>query len=504
MLKRLIAVLLTLAILLMCFAGCKKNASPADAGEVWVDSDGIGFGYFWYDGIELAHGNSAEVYISLQKQIASTIHQQDQALSIQEIYYYIIPCELFEKDEKTFESFMGFQKADLAAMFPCTSLIFEDSGPMVAETIKTPNNEAALIPTTSTEFDFLSFLQRVGLGCCVILIGATISVATGGTFTCAMMSIAREAMVEGLISGGVASISAAVNNANNEQKNIATAFLDGFSIGFLSGSISGAVCSILWHPSCFIKDTPVATPEGNMPIQSINVGDYVLSQNIYTNTVESKRVLNTFVNETYELIYITTANGERITCTPSHPFYVPSIGWRSANQLRTGDCLIKASGETETVCHVERTQLQNPILVYNLEVEGNHNYYVGDGEILVHNTCEVGQFDSYGNLSNQAVKGDGIEAHHVPSKQFMQQFGVSERDALAINIKHSTHAQTFTYGFSVEKNKWYLSLSPGAALEVDLSNLRAICAKEGTLDSMLPILQSYKDECYKRFPHLFN
>ena len=86
----------------------------------------------------------------------------------------------------------------------------------------------------------------------------------------------------------------------------------------------------------------------------------------------------------------------------------------------------------------------------------------------------------------------------------MAQYGISERDALALNIKHSTHTQTFTYSFLGERKEWYLSLSPEEALRVDLSNLRAIFAKEGTLETMEPILKEYAEACRRKFPQLFS
>ena len=36
----------------------------------------------------------------------------------------------------------------------------------------------------------------------------------------------------------------------------------------------------------------------------------------------------------------------------------------------------------------ERRILERKIKVYNFEVEGNHNYFVGDG-VLVHNSCKI-------------------------------------------------------------------------------------------------------------------
>ena len=495
-------------IIAMLFAtiGCNFGDTIIEEQKLSLSTakDQVRYGYLYYDGLSLVSGDSSDVYIALQMQIENIIQQQNRTAIIKEIFFYSIPCELFETDEENFESFMGFRRADLMAMFgPCSTLIFGDTGPVVAPTLSAPIQKVAFTQTEPNEFDFANFIKKMALGCCIMVVGATISIATGGTFTCALLSIAREAAVEGIISGSISAFSVATSDINNGE-NIATAFLNGFSTGFLAGSVSGSICSIIWHPSCFEKDTLVATPSGSYPIQDTVVGDYVLSKNLNTGAIESKRVLNIFVNETDELVHITTSNGERINCTPSHPFFVSSVGWIPANELHNSDSLINFEGEIVTVCNVEQEILQEPILVYNIEVEQNHNYFVGETPVLVHNKCVVGQYDSYGNLVKDSVKGDGIEAHHMPSKQFMAKYGISERDALALNIKHSTHTQTFTYSFLGERNEWYLSLSPEEALRVDLSNLRAIFAKEGTLETMEPILKEYAEACRRKFPQLFS
>lgn len=45
------------------------------------------------------------------------------------------------------------------------------------------------------------------------------------------------------------------------------------------------------------------------------------------------------------------------------------------------------SGETSTVDAVEKVQLNEPIKVYNFEVEDYHTYYVSEQQVLVHNMC---------------------------------------------------------------------------------------------------------------------
>ena len=81
-------------------------------------------------------------------------------------------------------------------------------------------------------------------------------------------------------------------------------------------------------------------------------------------------------------------NGEEIVCTPGHKFYAPEKGWTSAIELRAGDQLQLVNGEYVTVEKVQHELLEEPVKVYNFEVEDFHTYYVGtDVQVLVHNMC---------------------------------------------------------------------------------------------------------------------
>ena len=101
-----------------------------------------------------------------------------------------------------------------------------------------------------------------------------------------------------------------------------------------------------------------------------------------------KEVVQTFRNETEEWVHV-KVNGEEITCTPMHPFYVPKKGWTSAVDLRAGDILVMLNGEYVVVEQVQHELLESPETTYNFEVEDYHTYYVGRSTTLVHNKCQV-------------------------------------------------------------------------------------------------------------------
>ena len=130
----------------------------------------------------------------------------------------------------------------------------------------------------------------------------------------------------------------------------------------------------------------MAAQDGNIPIEEIAAGDYVWAWDEETGDVALKQVVETYVNETEELIHL-SVNGEKITCTPGHPFYSPVKGWTEAVRLRAGDILVLVNGEYVVVEWVQHELLETPVKVYNFQVEDFHTYYVSPSGVLVHNKC---------------------------------------------------------------------------------------------------------------------
>lgn len=139
-------------------------------------------------------------------------------------------------------------------------------------------------------------------------------------------------------------------------------------------------------PDCFVAGTTVTTSEGEKPIEKVQAGDYVWASDPETGEVGLKQVVKTFVNETTHVTKI-TVNGEEITSTQTHPFWVPQKGWTDAIQLRAGDRLQLLNGEYVIIEQVQHEILEAPVTVYNFEVEGFHTYFVGETSVLVHNEC---------------------------------------------------------------------------------------------------------------------
>jgi hypothetical protein len=125
-----------------------------------------------------------------------------------------------------------------------------------------------------------------------------------------------------------------------------------------------------------------------VPIETIKAGDLVWAENPDARARELKHVVQTFINQTNEFVHI-SVDGQNITTTPEHPFWVSQKRWTKAAELKAGDKLVLQNGQIVTVEWVQHELLENSVTVYNFEVEDFHTYYVTDSAILVHNACNM-------------------------------------------------------------------------------------------------------------------
>lgn len=146
--------------------------------------------------------------------------------------------------------------------------------------------------------------------------------------------------------------------------------------------------------SCFVAGTPVATPSGSQPIETLQVGDAVWTKDAAGGEPFIGLVTRSFERESPDTIDVSirdTRHGDFVlTTTPEHPFWVAGRGWTGASDLQATDVLDSlhngsASASTEQIHHVLRRDKN--VKVYNLEVANGHSFFVGKGELWVHNTC---------------------------------------------------------------------------------------------------------------------
>jgi len=130
------------------------------------------------------------------------------------------------------------------------------------------------------------------------------------------------------------------------------------------------------------------------PIEEIAVGDWVSAWDEATQRCVRRRVDRLFRQKDKPIlsVVITTSDLQReIEVTPEHPFYVQGRGWVPANELVAGDILQSLSGGAEARVDqlLDRGRRTD---VFNFEVQGVHNYFVGHEGVLVHNASSKSAF----------------------------------------------------------------------------------------------------------------
>lgn len=96
--------------------------------------------------------------------------------------------------------------------------------------------------------------------------------------------------------------------------------------------------------------------------------------------------------------------------TETHPFQVKGKGWLDASELTPGDVVYTKDWCTATVNSVNLLELEEPVEVFNFEVEDCHTYFVGDGLFLVHNAgC-----GDYKKIDPKKFEAD----HNLPNKTY--------------------------------------------------------------------------------------
>jgi hypothetical protein len=136
-----------------------------------------------------------------------------------------------------------------------------------------------------------------------------------------------------------------------------------------------------FHHSCFAAGTPVATVDGPRPIESVKVGDLVLSQDTGSGALSYQPVVAVFHNKPNATLRVSLGDaGGPVVATPIHRFWRAGKGWALARDLQPGDT-IRTVGGTVRVASVVTDEVQP---VYNLEVAASHSFFVGAAAALVH------------------------------------------------------------------------------------------------------------------------
>jgi hypothetical protein len=136
---------------------------------------------------------------------------------------------------------------------------------------------------------------------------------------------------------------------------------------------------------CFAAGTKVSTPQGEVNIEHIKVGDSVYAYDFESGKTVIRKVADTPQNFTYYWVEV-RVGGETIKATRGHLFWIESEQrWVEAAQLKTGMAVRFQNDRIENILAVALHDLRHPETTYNLVVDEQHDYFVGESQVLVHN-----------------------------------------------------------------------------------------------------------------------
>ncbi|MCA9686423.1 MAG: AHH domain-containing protein, partial [Myxococcales bacterium] len=204
--------------------------------------------------------------------------------------------------------------------------------------------------------------------------------------------------------------------------------------------------------ACFVAGTLVMTPEGPRAIETIGVGDLLLTATLeqgdepgaWATGVAAHRVIATHVRSVDAVLELRLRGDDGreqlLETTGEHPFFLPALGvFVEAEALRGGDVLESPGlGRVEVLGVRERA---GRVDVYNLEVEEAHNYFVAGAEsgwlVLVHNSCARAFREAL--IAAKGAPEAGWHAHHIvakgagkaqPARDILDDFGIKVSDTI--------------------------------------------------------------------------
>ena len=129
------------------------------------------------------------------------------------------------------------------------------------------------------------------------------------------------------------------------------------------------------------------TIDGYEEINKLVSDEYVLTYNYEKQENEYKKVKRLFIiNNPKEELYTIKTSDMELDLTSQHHVYTMrnnEYTYIVARELEIGDIVRYPDGQIKKIIEINHKPLTE--IVYNIETEDNHNFYVGEKGILVHN-----------------------------------------------------------------------------------------------------------------------
>ena len=149
---------------------------------------------------------------------------------------------------------------------------------------------------------------------------------------------------------------------------------------------------------CFVPGTLITMADGsNKTIETVNIGDFVLSYNIESKETVSNEVVSVYSPTRNSIYECSFDNGDSVKMTPDHPVYVIDKGWSSIDiesskeiyelsnieQLEVGD-IVLGINENSLIIDIKRIEgLNTKTHTFTVDNKNAENYFANG--ILAHN-----------------------------------------------------------------------------------------------------------------------
>jgi len=137
---------------------------------------------------------------------------------------------------------------------------------------------------------------------------------------------------------------------------------------------------------CFLSGTQIATPNGPVRVEDLEVGASVISVDPISGTSSIAVVQSIESVSVDEYLVVRTASGGRVNVTPHHPFWSPDVSsFEQIGDLSSGDNIARWHGgemHQDAIVGIERKSGSGE--VYHLRIDRAPHTFLADNYV-VHN-----------------------------------------------------------------------------------------------------------------------
>jgi hypothetical protein len=219
------------------------------------------------------------------------------------------------------------------------------------------------------------------------------------------------------------------------------------------------LCDISGGParSSFRAGTPILTPEGLKPIETLQVGDLVQSRSDVDFSETPQHITETFHRVAPGYWHLRLETKRFLDVTAEHPIWQQGKGWVETQHY---DEMRPAAAWGDDLMITHKTWIEGPVPVYNFSVEHTPSYFAGQDSLWVHNASGDCHYDPSNGLNypidaeidwqntkpkgpdwDQVPKTDvtkatrvagGIRLEMIPREEVKNRFGLKEGETINI------------------------------------------------------------------------